>query len=282
LKNSEITIGGTGRSPDIHDASGSRAAGFTFADSQATWVGVAMGHFDRTLEYIGQLQHAGTAAEICERLLSVTSAFGLTALMAGTVPAPGTPTTQQKDHVLLCDWPVEWLERYVARNYIDRDPVVSHMKQLQAPFQWREVSQAVDRDGSAVMGDAGEFRLRDGLAFPLVTLDGRIVMVSLGGETVKLSPAEFGLVSLVSTYAVGRAMQLQAWAGKTIDHTELTSRERECLQWAAVGKTEWEISQILSISEHTAEKHLLNAKTKLGAVNRVQAVAEAIRRGYIG
>ena len=241
-----------------------------------------MGHFDRTLEYIDQLQHANTAAAVCERLLGVTSDFGLTALMAGTVPQPGTPRGQQKDHVLLCDWPGEWLERYVARNYVDHDPVVSHMKQLQAPFQWREASEGVriDKSSGEVMGDASAFKLRDGLAFPLVTLDGQIVMVSLGGEAVELSAAEFGLVSLVSTYAIGRAMQLHSMVDE-IDHIELTPRERECLQWAAVGKSEWEISQILGISEHTSEKHLLNAKGKLGAVNRVQAVAEAIRRGYI-
>ncbi|CAN7221175.1 helix-turn-helix transcriptional regulator [Mesorhizobium caraganae] len=242
-----------------------------------------MSQFDRTLEYMDQLQHADTAAAVCETLLGVTSHFGLTALMAGTVPQPGTPRGQQKDHVLLCDWPVEWLERYVARNYVDHDPVVSHMKELQAPFQWREASRGirVDRSSGEVMGDAREFKLRDGLAFPLVTLEGQIVMVSLGGEAVELSGAEFGLVSLVSTYAVGRAMQLHTMAANTIDHIELTPRERECLKWAAVGKSEWEISQILGISEHTSEKHLLNAKSKLGAVNRVQAVAEAIRRGYI-
>ncbi|TGT40084.1 LuxR family transcriptional regulator, partial [Mesorhizobium sp. M8A.F.Ca.ET.167.01.1.1] len=45
-----------------------------------------MSMFDRTLEYIDQLQHANTAAAVCERLLGVTSNFGLTALMAGTVP----------------------------------------------------------------------------------------------------------------------------------------------------------------------------------------------------
>ena len=85
----------------------------------------------------------------------------------------------------------------------------------------------------------------------------------------------------LTRYAVGRAMQLHTMASNTIDHIVLTPRERECLQWAAVGKSEWEISQILGISEHTSEKHLLNAKSNLGAVNRVQAVAEAIRRGYI-
>jgi LuxR family quorum sensing-dependent transcriptional regulator len=246
-------------------------------------VGVAVGQFDRTLEFIDQLQHAETAAAVCEKLLAITSAFGLTALIAGIVPQRGTPRDLQKKHMLLGGWPEEWLERYVARNYVDHDPIVSHMKQLQAPFQWREVSKGVrmDKSSDEVMGDAVEFKLRDGLAFPLVTLDGQIVMVSLGGEVIELSGAEFGLVSLVSTYAVGRAMQLHTMAASTIDHIELTPRERECLQWAAVGKSEWEISQILGISEHTSEKHLLNAKSKLGAVNRVQAVAEAIRRGYI-
>jgi LuxR family quorum sensing-dependent transcriptional regulator len=241
-----------------------------------------MGHFDRTLAYISDLQQADTPDAIAEKLLGVTSAFGLTALMAGTVPQPGTPTGRQKDHVLLCDWPVEWLERYVARNYVDHDPIVSRMKQLQAPFQWRDASEIkVDHDGEVVMGDAGEFKLKDGLAFPLVTLDGQIVMVSLGGEQVEMSGMEFGMISLVATYAIGRAMQLLTAEGRVIDHIELTPRERECLKWAAEGKSEWEISQILGISEHTSEKHLLNAKFKLGAVNRVQAVAEAIRRGYI-
>jgi DNA-binding CsgD family transcriptional regulator len=61
----------------------------------------------------------------------------------------------------------------------------------------------------------------------------------------------------------------------------LTMREVECLGWAAQGKSEWEISQILGISEHTAEKHLINARVKLGAVNRVHAVATALRRGVI-
>jgi LuxR family quorum sensing-dependent transcriptional regulator len=242
-----------------------------------------MGRFDQTLSFISDLQHADTPGAVCEKLLGITSAFGLTALMAGTVPQPGTPTGRQKDHVLLCDWPVEWLERYVSRNYVDLDPVVSHMKQLQAPFQWRDAADEirVDRGGEVVMGDAGEFKLRDGLAFPLVTLDGQIVMVSLGGDRIELSGAQFGMISLVSTYAVGRALQLHTMPERTIDHVELTPRERECLKWAAVGKSEWEISQILGISEHTSEKHLLNAKSKLGAVNRVQAVAEAIRRGYI-
>src|SRR5690606_37793068 len=46
----------------------------------ATWVDVAMGHFDRTLSYISDLQKADTPGAVAEKLLGVTSAFGLTAL----------------------------------------------------------------------------------------------------------------------------------------------------------------------------------------------------------
>lgn len=61
----------------------------------------------------------------------------------------------------------------------------------------------------------------------------------------------------------------------------LSPRERECLTLAANGKSEWEISRILGISEHTSAKHLMNARLKLGAQNRSHAVAEGIRRGLI-
>lgn len=87
-------------------------------------------------------------------------------------------------------------------------------------------------------------------------------------------------MALVTAYAAGRALQIYGAAPRR-EPPRLTGREAECLRWAAVGKSEWEISQILGISEHTAERHLLNAKLRLGAANRVQAVAEAIRLGLI-
>lgn len=104
------------------------------------------------------------------------------------------------------------------------------------------------------------------------------IAVSLGGETVEFLPEELSLVSLAAGYAISQLCRPPA---DPEGSPRLTPRERECLQLAATGKSEREISQMLGISEHTSEKHLLNAKGKLGAVNRVQAVAEAIRRGLI-
>jgi LuxR family quorum sensing-dependent transcriptional regulator len=57
------------------------------------------------------------------------------------------------------------------------------------------------------------------------------------------------------------------------DEVHLTDRERDALAWVAEGKSDWEISVILGVSEGTARFHVDNARKKLGAVNRAQAVA---------
>ena len=57
----------------------------------------------------------------------------------------------------------------------------------------------------------------------------------------------------------------------------LTPREQEVLTWAARGKPAWEIGEILKISKRTANAHIDNARRKLDAVNRTQAVVIALR-----
>jgi LuxR family quorum sensing-dependent transcriptional regulator len=55
----------------------------------------------------------------------------------------------------------------------------------------------------------------------------------------------------------------------------------EALQWAAVGKTAWEIGQILRITKRTVDEHTQTAARKLGAVNRSHAIAIALRKRII-
>jgi len=63
--------------------------------------------------------------------------------------------------------------------------------------------------------------------------------------------------------------------------TLLSKREVECLAWAAVGKTDQEISMILERSPATVRFHLHNAAVKLDSVNRSQTVFKAAQLGYI-
>ena len=58
--------------------------------------------------------------------------------------------------------------------------------------------------------------------------------------------------------------------------TPLTSRELECLQWVAEGKTSWEVSQILGVSERTVNFHISNVMQKTNSSTRQQAVSKFI------
>lgn len=62
---------------------------------------------------------------------------------------------------------------------------------------------------------------------------------------------------------------------------KLTSQELECMRWCKEGKTNWEIGEILAISEKTVEFHLTNAMRKFGAANRLAAVVQGIKEGLI-
>jgi LuxR family quorum-sensing system transcriptional regulator CciR len=63
--------------------------------------------------------------------------------------------------------------------------------------------------------------------------------------------------------------------------SRLSKREVECLRWAAIGKTDLEISMIMSRSRATVRFHIHNASVKLNAVNRSQTVFKAAQLGYI-
>jgi LuxR family transcriptional regulator, quorum-sensing system regulator CviR len=61
----------------------------------------------------------------------------------------------------------------------------------------------------------------------------------------------------------------------------LSAREKEILRLMAQGKSSWEMSVIVGISESTVNYHVYNVMQKLEAVNRPQAVAVAAQRGLV-
>ena len=101
--------------------------------------------------------------------------------------------------------------------------------------------------------------------------------VDLEEDFLKLSDA-LGLYArtFIATYVhvMGSAQALPP-------ESRLSKREVECLRWAAIGKTDLEISMIISRSRATVRFHIHNAATKLNAVNRSQTVFKASQLGYI-
>jgi DNA-binding CsgD family transcriptional regulator len=66
-----------------------------------------------------------------------------------------------------------------------------------------------------------------------------------------------------------------------VEAVKITRREKECIRWASVGKTSWEISQILSISQRTVDFHLTNCIRKTNSTNRQHAIVKCILSGEL-
>jgi PAS domain S-box-containing protein len=64
-------------------------------------------------------------------------------------------------------------------------------------------------------------------------------------------------------------------------HRGPSAREREVLGLLARGSTDAEIASLLGLSSATVQTHVRNAKAKLGAKTRAQAVALALGQGLI-
>ncbi|MEQ1593227.1 MAG: XrtB/PEP-CTERM-associated transcriptional regulator EpsA [Thiobacillaceae bacterium] len=78
--------------------------------------------------------------------------------------------------------------------------------------------------------------------------------------------------ALIRVLANKQAVQPKAATVRPV----ISVREQEVLHWLREGKTNWEIAQILGLSEKTVKNHVQHIMVKLRVNNRTQAVAKAI------
>lgn len=236
---------------------------------------------DRTLAFLSEVKQIGTAADLTSAAMRATAAYGVKKILAGFIPRSGTLPSDQQRHVLLADWPAQWAEIYFQRGFLFQDPTIRRVLSASPTFSWSDFSRTADiaRNEKLVMDRAREFSLGSGCTVSLVSLDGRKVGFSFAGADVDDAPEAKGAMTLIASFAFGRALELRR--ASTRAAVRLTPREREVIGWISAGKTDWEISVILGVSEKAIAKHVYNVRLKLGAMNRTHAVAEAIREGFI-
>ena len=67
----------------------------------------------------------------------------------------------------------------------------------------------------------------------------------------------------------------------TSPHDDLTPREIEVLRQLALGRSNKEIADALSIGDETVKTHVGNVFAKLQVENRAQAIVQALKRGLV-
>lgn len=235
----------------------------------------------RYFDFVERLQSSNTLEELTGNCRWIADELEFSRFLYGAfLPAI-------EEVVVLDGFPHPWREHYDKHNCIEIDPTVKHCWSSTQPISWADLSFSKGRRGDRellFMSQAHDFGLISGTSVPIHGAGAEGGMLSLVDDK---KGREFTRAELSTLLFVGQSVheELKRVIGNRKEgnkrQNELTERELECLRWTASGKTSWEISIILSISESTVIFHIKNAIDKLQVTNRSQAVAKAIAQSRI-
>lgn len=93
----------------------------------------------------------------------------------------------------------------------------------------------------------------------------------LGADDYVTKPIDFELLVTIINARLAGVARNEIWP-KLV---QLSEREVEVLTWVARGKTSADIAELLKLSKRTVEFHIENARSKLSAGSRTEAVVKA-------
>jgi len=140
----------------------------------------------RTLDFVQRLQKLTRYEDICRHVVTELEGFGFTHVSSISLPGPGREATEC---ILMNTRPLEYIDRYIEKNYVVRDPVVTELRKTVNPFSWSDVRGRRDLSKSekAILDEGREFAARDGLTIPIVSLSGSMSLFCPCGLEPNLS-----------------------------------------------------------------------------------------------
>lgn len=189
------------------------------------------------------------------------------------------PTREARRPILrLTNYPLDWQERFTARAYVTDDPIFVACQTRVLSFLWTEIPGLISLNPRqmAIFEEATRFGLRNGVSVPIHVpgeIPGSCTLAVARGDEI---PREIvPLVHYVGCFAfeAGRRLLSVRPQGPTV---ALTPRQIDCLLLIARGKSDWEASRILGISEATVHQHVEAAKARYGVSTRMQLVVRAL------
>jgi DNA-binding CsgD family transcriptional regulator len=235
------------------------------------------------------LAAAAKGLDLEPTIRSITKSFGFDAFMYGICLDP-QPAAEARQFVYTT-LPIEWVQRYDKCDYIDIDPRIRAMTDASLPIIWDQQTFRGKADRlDQFFDDALKYGIASGISLPIRDARGRFAVMALNSvipinDEIRLQQINrnFGEIMLFAQYF--HDLLMTALLDKTIGPIDqgkpLSPRERECLVLVARGLASEDISQRMSITVRTVQWHFDSVRAKLGAANRQEAVALAIKRGII-
>ena len=173
-------------------------------------------------------------------------------------------------------WPGSEAFKYVC---FECNPLLAAIRENRTRYRFSDFAPHERREFGAYWEALSEAGIGDALCATSYGPDRSIASLHLGFGTRDLSKEDTRALQMAGLVLTERLLDFSVPNDDV--PPALTRRERDALGFVADGKTDWEISVILGVSEATVRFHVDNARRKLEATNRAHAVARMASRGWI-
>lgn len=237
----------------------------------------------RLMDMVQPALDAPTAGEACGIFHAAMAREGASYFQARIYRRPEAPLTSVNHFaaggrihaVAPADWLTSEAGRYVCFH---NNPLLTPIRENRTRYAFSDFAPRADRRFGPYWEALREARIDEALCATSYGAENQIASVHLGFMDRRFAENERLPFQLAQLALTERLMEIAEPFG-SLPAKPLTPRERDALSYVAEGKTDWEISVILGVSEATARFHVDNGRRKLGAVSRAQAVARlAVQR----
>jgi DNA-binding CsgD family transcriptional regulator len=168
-----------------------------------------------------------------------------------------------------------------AFNYIcfECNPLLGAIRESRTRYRFSDFAPHGNPTFADYWDAMGEAGISEAACATSYSGDGVIASLHLGLAERDIAPQTMRIVQMAGVLLTERLVDF--WDQHEDDLPALSSRERDCLAYAADGRRDREIADLLGISDTTVRFHIDNARKKLGATNRVQAIARMATRGLL-
>lgn len=231
-----------------------------------------------------ELLKAPTAVEASRAFFRTMQPFGASYLQTRVYRRPDEPLTSERHfsaggfvlRIAPDAWPQSEAFKYIC---FQCNPLLDAIRQSRTTYRFEDFAPSHDRKYGRYWEALGEAKIRETLCCSSYGPAGKIASLHLGFPSRQLETVDARHIQMAGLFLTERLMELSA--PPEIDAASLTQRELDSMRLVAEGKTDWDVSAALGISESTARFHIDNARRKLGAISRSHAVAKLIYRGLM-
>ncbi len=235
---------------------------------------------ERNIDVPGALTDFAEArdrSEIVARFRSLIAQFGFDAFACGEVDVRDF----RRSVFYVVDWPAGFADAYHSGNRLLDCPLVRALAKYDRPYRWTDVKDiCIATKGSAALFNAARAQgWTDGLVVPVARGGARKGVIHMMGPRIQITEFETETLALLAAAFLDRVRTMLAGSDELICVGGLSPRQIDCMRLVASGQTDKAIAIKLGIGPSTVHEYVHNARARLGAKTRAEAVAVMVSLG---